>query len=362
MAIGNLASATLPNSFQFGQSVNSGTNALFKFRSQTLGDESWIGGGLTGCSIDNAGNLLRGTVSSPMSYVVFVAQNGSDTSGNGSAGNPYLTIQKGIDEAYLMASHMSPVSTRPVVWVMPGTYNENPVLKASVLVRGLGFNDTRVMGNWTIDGTFTTPPSNDARSGWADIGLFGTVVVDFLGFNSNEGKIFAYNTRFGGAITINGFSSINQFIVFCGEYFATVTLNGMVTQFNSFVSQGNPTIVCNYSTSGGNTFSQSGGNRGNISINGVSGTYTCILNGNANQGATLSLNGLNAIVIAGSNSLPLSTLISYSGGATLSQITLINDAYGTAYIPTSLPNWNGLQPTSVSNALDRIAAKIGPIP
>lgn len=35
---------------------------------------------------------------------------------------------------------------------------------------------------------------------------------------------------------------------------------------------------------------------------------------------------------------------------------------GLGYNPASLPNWSGVAPSSVWNALDRIAAKIGPIP
>jgi hypothetical protein len=32
------------------------------------------------------------------------------------------------------------------------------------------------------------------------------------------------------------------------------------------------------------------------------------------------------------------------------------------YVPAVLPNWSGIPPTSVADALDRIAAAIGPIP
>ena len=51
-----------------------------------------------------------------------------------------------------------------------------------------------------------------------------------------------------------------------------------------------------------------------------------------------------------------------SGGAALSQITLLSDASGEGYTPANTGNWNGTAPTSVANALDRIAAHSGPIP
>jgi hypothetical protein len=39
-----------------------------------------------------------------------------------------------------------------------------------------------------------------------------------------------------------------------------------------------------------------------------------------------------------------------------------SDAVRVAYTPASLPHWSGVAPTSVADALDRIAAKITPIP
>lgn len=62
IAIGYSAIVSNSNWVQLGQSSNSGTNAQFKFRSQTIGDEAWIGGGLTGAAIDNNGNILRGNI------------------------------------------------------------------------------------------------------------------------------------------------------------------------------------------------------------------------------------------------------------------------------------------------------------
>ena len=34
----------------------------------------------------------------------------------------------------------------------------------------------------------------------------------------------------------------------------------------------------------------------------------------------------------------------------------------TAYTPGTVANWNGTAPTSIANALDRLAAHLGPIP
>ncbi|MCH1627609.1 hypothetical protein MJG50_19925 [Fredinandcohnia sp. SECRCQ15] len=39
----------------------------------------------------------------------------------------------------------------------------------------------------------------------------------------------------------------------------------------------------------------------------------------------------------------------------------VDDAFGLAYIPTNFSDWNVPAPTTVQEALDRIAASIGPI-
>jgi hypothetical protein len=53
--------------------------------------------------------------------VWYVAKNGSDSLGNGSAGSPFLTIQQAINSASVVASSTS----NQVIYVAPGIYTEN---------------------------------------------------------------------------------------------------------------------------------------------------------------------------------------------------------------------------------------------
>jgi hypothetical protein len=54
-------------------------------------------------------------------------------------------------------------------------------------------------------------------------------------------------------------------------------------------------------------------------------------------------------------------LQAWSAASVVSELQ-VDDARGVRYVASSLPNWSGSNPTSVANALDRIAAHVGPIP
>ncbi len=266
--------------------------------------------------------------------------------------NPFLTVQHGIDVAY---TAVTDVTTRPCVYVMPGTYTENCVLKANILVRGLSYNSSRIIGNWTIDNTFT--PAGDWRSGFADIGIFGTLIVDFLAVGSPEGKLFVWNSRLSGGTTlIANNNPINQFLMFGGEIFGGYTqtgLNGAL--FNVIMQSG--AITLNAQAGQSPSFRQVAGVRQNTQINAVIGLFSAVFQGTVNQGSTLTINGTNATVVASSNALPLINLITYAGGATPAQITRLNDVFGEAYTPAVPANWTPV-PTTAQEALDQIAVRL----
>ena len=70
------------------------------------------------------------------------------------------------------------------------------------------------------------------------------------------------------------------------------------------------------------------------------------------------LDGVNVTVYSTADSIPGN--ITLNGGAP--PPILLTPANALNYTPVVLANWNGLKPANVSDALDRIAAKIGPIP
>jgi hypothetical protein len=305
--------------------------------------------GATGATGASAGSCLT-------ENIFFVAMNGNDITGDGSLCNPFLTIQAGINAA---SAAVTSVTTRPCVYVMPGTYTADCVLKANVLVRGLGFNDTRVTGNWTVDSTFT--PAGDWRSGLADIGIFGTFTGDFLSVGSPEGKIYAWNVRFGSDVTfISNNTIINQFVMFGGEIFGTYTQTGMDAQLYNVIIQNSgstPTIILNEQTGQSPIFSQYGGLRNSLQVNSIVRPFFVELEGEVKAGATLTLNGTQSTIVTSAVGLPLESLISYTGGATPAQITRVNDAFGEAYTPTVPADWTPI-PATVQEALDQVAARL----
>ncbi len=67
---------------------------------------------------------------------IYVSVSGDDSAGDGTVGNPYRTIQKGIDVAV----------SGDIVMVAAGTYEENIGIKPGVTVIGAGADVTTIDG------------------------------------------------------------------------------------------------------------------------------------------------------------------------------------------------------------------------
>ena len=109
-------------------------------------------GGLISATGNITGNYFIGngrqltSVSTSFENEIHVAQNGNDTSGDGTINYPYLTIQKGVDIS------ANPLTDRRTVVVHPGTYIENVTVT---------FNNTQIItydltgASTTVSGTLT---------------------------------------------------------------------------------------------------------------------------------------------------------------------------------------------------------------
>ena len=113
-------------------------------------------GNITGGNLSATGNITGNyfigngrqltSVSTSFENEIHVAQNGNDTSGDGTINYPYLTIQKGVDIS------ANPLTDRRTVVVHPGTYIENVTVT---------FNNTQIItydltgASTTVSGTLT---------------------------------------------------------------------------------------------------------------------------------------------------------------------------------------------------------------
>jgi hypothetical protein len=112
-----------------------------------------------------------------ISNTFYISTSGSDITGDGTQGNPYLTIQKGIDSS----------SQGDKIYVESGTYDEDIELKAGISLQGEG-QDTTI-----IQGTGFSQVIIKA------IDLHQCVKIDGLsvtnqGPNSNQGGIYCTNS------------------------------------------------------------------------------------------------------------------------------------------------------------------------
>ncbi len=279
--------------------------------------------------------------------MMYVNIGGSDSTGDGSIGNPYLTIPFALSTII----DASPTKRYAII-VGSGTFASNISLKANVEVRGANPIATTISGNVDINDASWTPAGNH-RSGFQDCALLGSISFDFNATSSNEGKINLYNVRIGTAPTCTSFSPINQVTFQDCLFFNGMVQNGINMSLYSceFVNGGTYQI---------NSVSQSlslctaygGGINGPVIFTYTAGqAINAVFLGFA-LGSTLALSGALNILSATSDSIPIRSAVSISGGAVLS---LINDAAGVAYTPATPANWS-VVPNNVQNALDEVAS------
>ena len=100
---------------------------------------------------------------SPNNYI-YVGKNGNDTTGDGSANSPYLTIGKAITVA----------TAGTTVYIFPGSYSESLTLKAGVNLTSPAVMAVYITGNHTAN-------------------FSGTVIIENIVFMSSSGVTLTYS-------------------------------------------------------------------------------------------------------------------------------------------------------------------------
>lgn len=297
---------------------------------------------------------------------VYVSKNGVDAVGRGGQHEPYLTISYAMSQITDAAP-----SKRYVINVANGSYEENTLyIKPSVFIHGESIQGCSIFastGGIILDPSFTG--AGDYRSGFNNVKLRSPVNIDFFANTSNEGKIYINNCWVFTSTTVSSYNSVNQFVCENCLFFFDITAYGTQVQFQDCLAYSTTYIYCSLVDGSTFPFSLYNSTLGDVVAARWSGvgpdpgntlSVTNIEAYNSSITGSLSLNdGANITCKATADFLPLKSKLTLLGGTS---ITLVNDAYGLAYTPAILANWSGIAPTSVSDALDRIAAMIGPIP
>ena len=131
---------------------------------------------------------------------IYVKKTGNDSSGNGSNGSPYLTIQKGLDEA----------SAGDRILIGAGTYTETGLNKTTtdrIKLCTLGDGDV------VIDGTTSSTSTNTIRpyTGWVIDGSTGSYDYEFKIIGGGDSCVKSYSG--GSAVKLK-----NLVLVGKGDY------------------------------------------------------------------------------------------------------------------------------------------------
>ena len=298
-----------------------------------------------------------------LTQTLYVNEAGNDTTGDGSFGAPFLTFGKAFSTINGFGD-ASPTK-RYCVEAGPGGYAENASIPANVIVRGVNAVAVRLSGAWDMNDPSWHVDQN-SQCAFEDVTFTGSFVMDFtLNGGSNQGKVYAWNCRFNNAPSFNAFSPINQGIFFDCFYFAGYSQVGMNLTFSNcgFINGGTISL-----TSVGNTPGQGtnvptiatffgGGTDGPVSLswttNGASNAVTAQAFGFGVKGP-LSISGVQATFTGTTDSIPQTVNLTNSAPSP----TLLNYAPAVGYTPAVSGNWVGPAPTTVQQALDRIAAEV----
>jgi hypothetical protein len=278
------------------------------------------------------------------SQIVYVNKGGSDATGNGTIGLPFLTI----GAAQASITDASP-SKLYVVTVGPGTYAESIVLKSGVYIEGPDIITTTLTGGVSLDPAF---PAN-GQTGLLNFNILGDSTFTYSatpGFVDNVGVVYS------GNLTVTGVDDSCSF-----------TLDSCICDGNTAVF-----TTCNFfpfNTSIANDVTlQSAGAVAATSE--PESTYFAKLTISAPGAGACDMNAaggsvVGPLLVTGANASYTSTADGFPSGFVVAggaSVTLGTTGDGIQYDPTNLANWSGVGPSSIGNALDRIAAKIGPIP
>lgn len=301
------------------------------------------------------------------SQKVWVNKGGNDTTGDGTLAKPFLTIQR----AESAITDASPTKTYNIN-VGTGIYDDSFDQKPWVWVIAEQRRQTTISALATIglDPSFATAGAVGplARSGFKEITL--NAVMDFdlqaLG-GTGKVKFEIWHCGINQLLTFRARTDDDSIVI--ESSFINAGLNG---------SGGSGNLIINTYVGGDIVVDTVGGatvatlwemanlyfNSTNLSILSPGNLFmrVTLMNIGFWDTSTLTIGG--TITTVYSNGIPLRTQVSFVGGAVDSPAFFIRstDAFSWAYSPGDPTDWLVSSPFTIQQALDRIAAFIGPVP
>jgi hypothetical protein len=344
-------------------------NNVLSRRAKTIADEALLrsvhngggGGGITQLT----GEVMAGpgsgaqvaTVAGGYEGALYVTPTGNDTTGNGTIYKPYATISKALLEAATGAS----IATPATVLVGAGTYAESLLLPPSVTVIGIDPSQTvAITGDVSLSSGWTGL-SDQEQTGLSNIFVEGTTTIDWAAQSQDSGIVFFFNCSIE-AISATGLGTDNE-VVFVACFisglgtFTSVEMSTQSCAFSAGVALASTVSHPAEYLSNGDSITPT------FSVTSPSGGDECTFIGLGTAVAgTLTINGANTSYTTSADGIPL-TVTQLNGAP--APIISSGGAGATVYTPTVPGNWAGSPPTTVQQALDRIAANTSnthPIP
>jgi hypothetical protein len=286
------------------------------------------------------------------SVVIYVDENGSDATGDGTAGAPYRSISQA-----MAAITDASLENRYAIAVSPGNFPENFSIKANVTVVGTA-NISYITGAIDINDPSWNDPGGalQNQSGFKDCVLIGQMDFDYSAQQSGAGSLNFIQSVFVSSPVFTGYIGNNQ----------NRFLNGTV--ISNIFSAGCADTWGNTAFFGGGTYfltSSAGGNTSAMLLGGGGGVISAVYSAGANtvSATLLSFVTLGSIIVDGASASVSATSDCIQSAPTVgggASFVLLTPAFSVGYTPTTPANWN-VQPTSTQEALDMLAAKVGPV-
>lgn len=326
-------------------------------------------------AIDGTGGgtrkILARSVFIPLGNTVYVDVNGDDETANGSLARPFETVQGALDFITDLADAAS--SNPYLVSLGVGVFTGNIALIPWTWVKGqtvnsIGINNpsanvwpggpTIIAGNITYDSSFIS--GGFVHCGIANMVLSPTHFVDLFLNTGSAGSLTqvsnvflsdeAFSWRARGnddLIIVDGIRSPTQAHIAAGSFYLSNS------KFFLGLSCGGTNCV-GYLI--GNTISSNNNAGFPLAFHGSDSDAAAAqyyLSGNLISGFWAVDEDAFCTIYTDVSSLPVAAKRTDSDNQIL---VLLNDANGVGYTPATPSDWNGSPPTTVSEALDRLAA------